>query len=258
VREIRTIREDECDAFLDLLCEVFELDTHRAHEIFFSEPYFDIDRKWALFEGQQMESILTVTPVGFGWGQAVGIAGVATRKSRRREGLASQLLRRVLKEYERRGQPSSMLFARELGLYESVGFEPIDRVIRAPLQLSPMPMDAEDPMPLSAVREIYDRWAGEHPDRLRRDELRWRYWAWQYRACTPFQSGYLCNELSMLREAIYSDSEKSLPLPTGCDWFGTTFMADQLEIPLTNPVVDLYLMGRNVPGIPQMFMTDQF
>jgi hypothetical protein len=35
-------------------------------------------------------------------------------------------------------------------------------------------------------------------------------------------------------------------------------MADQLELPLENPTVDLYLMGRNVPGIPQMFMTDQF
>jgi hypothetical protein len=35
-------------------------------------------------------------------------------------------------------------------------------------------------------------------------------------------------------------------------------MADQLEIPLHDPVVELYLMGHNVPGIPQLFMTDQF
>jgi hypothetical protein len=34
-------------------------------------------------------------------------------------------------------------------------------------------------------------------------------------------------------------------------------MADQLEIPLENPEVELYLMVQNVPGIPQMFMIDQ-
>jgi len=35
-------------------------------------------------------------------------------------------------------------------------------------------------------------------------------------------------------------------------------MADQFEIPIGHPEVDLYLMGQNIPGIPQMFMTDQF
>jgi hypothetical protein len=35
-------------------------------------------------------------------------------------------------------------------------------------------------------------------------------------------------------------------------------MADQLGFVFERAVVELYLMGKNVPGIPQMFMTDQF
>jgi hypothetical protein len=31
-----------------------------------------------------------------------------------------------------------------------------------------------------------------------------------------------------------------------------------LEIPLGSVSVPMYLMGNNVPGQPQMFMTDQF
>ena len=75
--EIRPIRLDETDAFLRILCTVFELDFFRAQGLFREEPLFDIDRKWALFERGEMVSILTTTPLIFGWGKANGIAGVA-------------------------------------------------------------------------------------------------------------------------------------------------------------------------------------
>lgn len=254
--EIRNIHAEEGEAFLQLLCEVFQLDFNRAYDVFFAEPLFDLSRKWALFEGREMVSILTTTPLEFGWGRAFGIAGVATQKGRQREGHASRLLQRVLREGERRGEPSALLFARDTSVYDRNGFEPLDRVIRAPLKVRP----EEDAPTLDDVdvESRYAAWAQAHPDRLRRDARRWEYWRWNYRVTTEFGSGYLCHEPGVLREAVYSTPVDALPLPLETDWLGTTLVADQLEIPVVDPVVDLYLMGHNVPGVPQLFMTDQF
>jgi predicted N-acetyltransferase YhbS len=254
--EIRTIRHEEGEAFLEVLCDVFSLDYERAVDVFFSEPMFDLNRKWALFDGPQIVSILTTSPLTFGWGRAFGIAGVATRKNRQGEGLASQLLRRVLREGERNGETAAMLFAREIGLYERNGFELLDRVIRAEVvtddNLDGPILEGEE------IELIYNNWANGHPDRLRRDAKRWSYWKWNYRIATDFAGGYVCHEPGSLREAIYTPGPISLPLSPQTEWFGTTFMTDQFEIPVVNPSVELYLMGRNVPGIPQLFMTDQF
>jgi hypothetical protein len=61
VTEIRTIHESEGETFLRLMCGVFGLDFNRAYDVFFTEPLFDLDRKWALFEGNEMVSILTTS-----------------------------------------------------------------------------------------------------------------------------------------------------------------------------------------------------
>ena len=96
-------------------------------------------------------------------------------------------------------------------------------------------------------------------NRLRRDERRWRYWNWHYRICTPFQTGYICPEPGVLREAVYSTPVERLPLSEGLEWFGTRFMAGSMGLSFSGPVTeDLHLMGRNFPGVPQMFMTEQF
>jgi predicted N-acetyltransferase YhbS len=256
VTDIRPIREEETESYLRLLCEVFGLDFNRAYDVFFTEPYYDVNRKWALFKGSEIASILTTTPVEFGWGRGFGIAGVATKPKYRREGLASQLIQKVVKEYEKRGEGRPLLFARDPRVYDRLGFETLDRVVRANIRLRPeepaRQLEPED------VRTLYDAWAGEHPDRLRRDDLRWKYWNWHYRVCTEMPSGYLCHEVNVLREAIYAPAQSTLPLPSGTEWFGTTLMADQLELPLQDIRVELYLMAQNTPGIPQLFMTDQF
>lgn len=253
---IRSIREDETDAFLELLCDVFGLDFNRAHPVFHQEPLFELARKWALFEGNEMISILTTTALEFGWGKAVGIAGVATRERHRREGYGSKLLRRVLLESARRDEGPALLFAKQTELYEAVGFEPIDRIVKGPLITAPD--EPGEAMNVDDVRVIYDKWASEHPDRLIRDERRWNYWKWHYRFCSPFQDGYLCFEPGVLREALYSQPVSGLPLPTGTEWFGSTFMADQLGVEFRDGRVEFYLMGYNFPSIPQFFMTDQF
>ncbi len=255
--EIRTIEEREGEAFLRLMCGVFGLDFNRAYDVFFTEPLFDLERKWALFEGKEMVSILTTSALEFGWGRAIGIAGVATSPDRQGEGHASKLIEKVLRESERRDEGPALLFARDLRFYEKNGFEALDRVIRAPL-ITTDEEDLLDTMDTDAITVKYTEWSLAHPDRLRRDERRWNYWSWHYRICTPFQTGYLCFEPNLLREHLFDQPVEALPLPRGTEWFGTTFMADQFEVPIGTPEVDLYLMGKNVPGIPQMFMTDQF
>lgn len=256
--EIRPIRENEAEAFLQLLCDVFGLDFDRAQGLFYDEPMFDLRRKWALFEGTEMISVLTTTPLEFGWGRAYGIAGVATRTERRGEGHASKLLERVHSEAKRNGEGAGLLFAKELGVYERTGFEPLDRVIRAPIATVPN-TDISPPMHIEEVRAMYAAWAEGHPDRLRRDRKRWTYWKWHFRECYSFVDGYLCYENDTLREGIWSQSQSALPLGKNAEWFGTTYMTDLLEVPLASPpTIELYLMGRDVPGVPQLFMTDQF
>lgn len=256
--EIRPIRDAEADDFLQLLCQVFGLDQGRAADIFYREPFYDLNRKWALFEGREMVSVLTTVPIQFGWGRGIGIAGVATRKLRQGEGLATRLLQRVLKHAEDAGEGPALLFARETKLYERAGFEPIDRIIRAPLTL-PLVTPTGPPHPNDHVRAVYDHWAAQDPNRLRRDAQRWSYWEFSYKVCeTVGGDGYVVSEPLGLREGLFHRSVESLPLPAGTEWYGTTAMADLLGLTFESARVELYLMGRNWPGVPLMFMTDQF
>ncbi|AIE85662.1 GNAT family N-acetyltransferase [Fimbriimonas ginsengisoli] len=254
--EVRTIRNHEAEPFLELLCDVFGLDYQRAYDVFFSEPLFDLHRKWALFDGAEMVSILTTTPLRFGWGRAFGIAGVATRQARQREGYASKLLQHVLREGRERGESAALLFAREPSVYERNGFEPIDQVIRSRIKTSP---EHDDPIVEPEEAElIYDAWAALDPNRLRRDVKRWEYWRWNFRVTTEFDGGYLCHEPGNLRECIFTPHHDALPLPEDTEWFGLASMAAHFAIPLVDPVPELTLMGYQVPDVPQMFMTDQF
>ncbi|HZH98121.1 MAG TPA: GNAT family N-acetyltransferase, partial [Fimbriimonadaceae bacterium] len=137
MRQIRPIEQSEGEDFLRVLCEVFDLDFKRAASIFFHEPMFDIDRKWALFEDGGIASILTTVPLEFGWGRAVWIAGVATIAQRQRQGLASELISEVLRHGAASGEAPALLFAKRPGLYESLGFECLDEVIRAQIRFRP-------------------------------------------------------------------------------------------------------------------------
>jgi len=255
--DIRPARDAETESFLSLLCEVFDLDFARAQGIFFNEPLYDPERKWALFENGQMVSILTTVPLSFGWGNAIGIAGVATKADRRNHGLAAKLLTHVLEESERRGESAAFLFAKETTVYERVGFKVIDEVVKAPIVTANRPY-SDDTLDPERVHYLYDRWAEGHPDRLRRDERRWDYWKWNYKVCTPFLGGYMCQEGTTIRECLTNELQDAWPLPHGANWLGLSTMARHMGVPITNPKVDLLLMARNAPGVPLMFMTDQF
>lgn len=255
--EIRPLRLGETDTFLKILCDVFGLDFFRAQGLFTEEPLFDLNRKWALFEAGEMVSILTTTPLTFGWGRAVGIAGVATKPERQREGHARKLLNRVLIESDKAGEGPALLFAADTRLYEATGFEGIDRVVRGPIVSLPLEIEL-DSIGFDELQLKYNVWSHENPDRLLRDTQRWNYWKWQFRECFSHKTGYLCVENGQIREILLSNPEKKLPVAAGTEWLGLSSMTDLLEIPMGAISVPMYLMGYNFPGIPQLFMTDQF
>jgi N-acetylglutamate synthase-like GNAT family acetyltransferase len=255
--EIRQVRPDEGELFLKLLCDVFHLDIGRARSVFYREPLCDFGRKWALSEDGQMVSILTTVPLAFGWGEAVGIAGVATREDRRGEGLAAQLLEHVLKTGRERGEQAAFLFAVRPEVYERVGFQVIDEVIRGRIRCQ----DASTPPPnlgFAEIADMYTRWSEADPLRLRRDERRWAYWKWNLRVCNAFGGGYLCTEGGTVRECVVDRPETIWPLPSQTDWFGLRSMAELQNVPLVESKAELLLMGAGAPDVPQMFMTDQF
>ncbi|MES1227576.1 MAG: GNAT family N-acetyltransferase, partial [Armatimonadota bacterium] len=151
----RPIRPDEADTYLSLLCEVFDLDQSRAGQVFYSEPFYDLARKWALFDSGHMTSILSMTPLTFGWGDAVGIAGVATLPSARGKGFGQRLLESALAGSEER---SALLFAYRPTLYARVGFEVIDEVISGEISSFPH-FDEVEPVEVAEVKQMYTRWS---------------------------------------------------------------------------------------------------
>ncbi len=255
--EIRPIRKEEAVDFLRLLCSVFGLDYSRANDVFFNEPLFSLERKWALFVHGEMTSILTTTPLQFGWGKAAGIAGVATLPSRQRCGYASKLLKHVLEHGRFVGEEATILFARDETVYNRNGFQTLDHVLRATLPEG-RPEDEPSVMEFERVRAIYEQWSSADKNRLVRDAKRWRYWLWHYRACSPLADGYVAHEPGCLREAVLFDTGPNLDFYQGTEWYGTATVSNTLQLPVKNARKEMFMMGYRCPGIPQMFMTDQF
>lgn len=255
--EIRTIQEEEASSFLQLLCEIFELDHGRAATVFYSEPFFDLKRKWGLFKDGHLVSILTTTPLHFGFGDAIGIAGVGTLPQHRKFGYGQQLLEHVLQESERNGEKSAILFAHQEVLYQRCGFETIDHVVKGAIK-RPCQLPYKGAMPEVQVQEIYATWASQNPLRLLRDARRWRYWQYVYRECYSAPGGYVASETNLCREAIFDQPLEEWPLMPNADWYGLRTMTNSLNIPLKSESVELLVMARNFPDVPQIFMTDQF
>jgi predicted N-acetyltransferase YhbS len=254
--EIRTIRKNEAERFLSLLCGVFQLDIARARHVFFKEPMFDLGRKWALFEDGEMRTILTTTPLEFGFGRAFGVAGVATDPAHQRKGLAQRLIEHVLRHGAETGEPGCLLFAHQESVYRRAGFETVDLVVRGALVSDGAP--EPEVVPFGRVQVAYNAWAEKDAARLRRDERRWKYWRWIPRTCESAPGGYVCVEPHLCREALVTPGLEAWPVMPGTSWLGLETMTNALAAPLSSCAKELFVMARGVPVQVQMFMTDQF
>lgn len=247
--EIRTIRSDEADEFLRLVCTVFDLHFEQARHIFRKEPYYDLNSKWALFEDSRIVSTLTTVPLRFKDRCGVGIAGVATHKDRRGNGFAEQLLRTATKSH-----PFALLFATDPRLYERMGYVKLDDVIRATLPHDPKARWA--PLSERRVQERYEAWAAEDPRRLRRDAKRWDYWAFSMKTPLVNEPHYCVLEGNRVREL--SGWRDPIPSSSDVEWIGLRTMTEMLKLPIRNESVVMSLLGIGIDFVPQMFMTDQF
>ncbi len=255
--EVRRIRDCESGTFLELLCGVFHLDQARAKPVFYDPVLYDLNRKWALFNGGEMCSILTTTGLRFGWGACIGIAGVATRPSFERRGYAQRLLETVLEAAEADGEGPAMLFAHKQTLYKRVGFSLVDEVVRGAI-ITTREHGEQRTLLDSEIQHHYRRWSSQTPDRLVRTPDRWRYWGLACRVCEPFLDGYVCMEPGLIREAVVFSQADKWPVPLGTEWYGLRSVSEACLVPVKRPKVELLFMTRGIPGVPQMFMTDQF
>lgn len=255
--EIRPVLAEEAEAFLQLLCRVFELDVDRARGVFFAEPLFDLRRKWGLFESGVLQSILTTVPLQFGWGAATGIAGVATRPEARCLGLAERLLRKVVESSQSRGEQSVFLFATQPNLYERVGFQVLDHVVRGDLCVE-QEGESGPLLDYGDVRNLYSAWALEDPNRLARDDKRWEYWRWNLRICRRAPGGYYCIDGHVVREAVCNRGLAAWACRPGEEWCGLESMTEQLQVPTQAHATGTFLMGYGAAKPPELFMTDQF
>ncbi|MBX7133856.1 MAG: GNAT family N-acetyltransferase [Fimbriimonadaceae bacterium] len=255
--EFRPIVADEVETFLRLLCDVFELDIGRASSVFTSEPFFDLNRKWAAFEDGQMRAILTTTPLIFGWGRAIGISGVATHPRFRSRGIAARLLDAAIDQAVADDEGAAYLFAGDPRLYAKRGFKVVDEVIRGPIAVQKgfvsLPAMASE-----EVRSHYENWVAGSDDRLRRDLTRWKLWDWHMRPCEPFGGGYLCLEVGVVREAIVPMRAEAWPVAPGTEWIGLKGLTQEAGVPLERTISEAFVMARNTDRLPQMFITDQF
>ena len=107
--ESRAVRSEELDSMLSLMCDAFGLPFGPARELFYKDPYFDIDRKRVLVIDGEIASCLTIVEAPLWIGRAVvnvaGIAGVATAPAHRRKGYAARLLVETLPAIREMGCP---------------------------------------------------------------------------------------------------------------------------------------------------------
>jgi hypothetical protein len=230
------------------------LDYQRASAVFFSEPFYDLTHKWGLFEGGVLRSCLTTTPLLFGHGAAIGVAGVATASESRNQGFA----KRIISDVSRATNLPTMLFAKDARLYEALGFECVDSIVRAPLVHT---SDLGDALQLDSatIQPIYQQWSQQSPDRLQRDERRWRFWNWHYRVCYGVgDRGYVATEPGVLREAILTSPLKEIPVSPDTEWLGTERLMNELELPTTGSHFEMHVMTKGFDFKPSLFLTDQF
>ena len=255
--EIRSIKQAETPEFIELLSLVFDLHSEKVKPLFYNDPFYDLDRKWAIFDRGVMSSILTTVPLHFGIGKAYGIAGVATHPSKRGMGLASTLLSEVMSKSEKVGEHFGLLFAEDKRLYEGLGFSEIDRVIKGSI-ISEKRHSPVKPTNIKYIRECYNNWSEKNPLILKRDDQRWKFWNYIKKPIEKHRGGYICIENNIVREALFHEPSSSWPVPIRTQWLGLDSMIETLGIPIEKKERHMYLMGKNFQDLPIMFMTDQF
>ena len=184
--EISAARTDELDAIIRLVSAAFSLPLEAARDVFFADPYLDVENKRALRVNGEIVSCLTIIEttcrIGRGTARLAGIAGVVTLPRERRKGYAARLLLATLQTLRERRYPLCALVPFEADYYRRLGWEQAalsHRYLTAPQHLPNYPearfVRAATPDDLYAVSRIYDAQADGKTLHCLRDAKRWKY-----------------------------------------------------------------------------------
>jgi predicted acetyltransferase len=182
----RAARSDELDAMLALMCETFDLPLAPARDLFYKDPYFDIEKKRILQAGGELVSCLTIVDAAIWIGKAPvklgGIAGVATHPSHRSKGHATRLLKDSLPVLREQGYSFAALFPYSYGFYRRLGWELGSRQYRLSVSPAALPhyedaryVRAALPSDRADVARLYERASLHRTGRWLRDDKRWSY-----------------------------------------------------------------------------------
>ena len=184
--EIRAVRPEELVDFLGVLCAVYEMPVELAAPIFYTDPYFDLENKRALFVDGSVVSALTLIDSPLWIGQAIvpfaGIAGVATLPHERRQGYASALICDSLQVAAKRGYAFAALQSNRLDYYRQFGFEVVSNQPVYGIDPNSLPHSDEaarvrplTEADLPAIAKIHADWSQGRTGWAVRDEKRWQY-----------------------------------------------------------------------------------
>ncbi len=186
MQEIRAVHHEELDAMLAVMCESFMLPFASARDLFYKDPYFDIEKKRVLLEDGEIISCLTIMEtrmwIGAAAAQVGGVAGVATRPSHRRNGYAGRLLEQTLRTLREQRCPFSALFPFSYDYYRRFGWEHAGTQLRVSTAPNLLPAFADSrhvrpalPSDLAEMQQIYDQTSRERTGSCLRDRKRWTY-----------------------------------------------------------------------------------
>lgn len=184
--EISAARPEELDRILRLVSAAFSLPLEGAREIFFADPYFDLENKRVLRVGGEVVSCLTLVDrtcwIGRGTARLAGIAGVVTAPEQRRRGYAGLLLNATIQTLRERKFALAALVPAQADYYRRFGWEDAalsQRYLTAPQHLPNYPearfVRAATPDDLPAMSRIYDAQSKEKTLHGLRDMKRWNY-----------------------------------------------------------------------------------
>lgn len=189
--ELRTLREEEKPAFLDLMSQAFrDVDTTHFARYLAEDPHLGPEDTFVALDGHRLIAAVQLFTRTIGLhGEPVllgGIGSVATAPAYERRGLATALLRRAIAEMERREMVISLLFTGRSSFYERLGWRSIPHPMLAIRRGQPAgphaarDFDAQDldPQDLAGVKALYAHYSGRRDGTTRRDD---RYWSAQLR-----------------------------------------------------------------------------
>jgi predicted acetyltransferase len=184
--ECRAVKSDELDPMLSLMCDAFGLPYAPARELFYKDPYFDVNKKRVLTVDGKIASCLTLVDAPMWIGNApvnvAGVAGVSTASEHRRKGYAARLLIDTLPAIRDSGRPFAALFPFSYDYYRKLGWEQVGNQYLARVARASLPNYSEaryvrmaNPSDRKAIANLYEKSTSRKSGRWIRDERRWSY-----------------------------------------------------------------------------------